>query len=115
MTYKRMMLPEDFPDQKEMEEFEPTKESFHEVFEDLCVVISTDLVKAKHCGAILEAAEQAGIAWQFYLNFDSIPSEIRKEQWFKFVEKYNFFPNDDISDIWMNIRLTTLDNAGLDP
>lgn len=89
------------------------KANFKEVFEDLMLMVSHDLVLNDRIEVIKAVCDDARLAWT--VSCAPMSTEELHTQWMYFVEKYNFRYDDEADDIWMNIKLTVLDFAGLKP
>lgn len=109
MTYERMsQYSLDTSDDVEL-----TDAHFGELFEDLSIVINAYLLP----GGKYDIAQDVAFDAMHVHSMKNplICDDEKKECWLKMARKYNFYPNDAFDDVWMNVKLSTLDRAGLEP
>ena len=87
-------------------------EHFEELFEYLSIVISTYLLPNDKYEI---AKDLASDVMQAHRAIHQFSKAERRDFWNEMARKYNFYPNDAFDDVWMNVKLSTLDRAGLEP
>lgn len=109
--YARLCLPGDSIE--EDMNYQPTLADFENLRTCLALVIAGDLLPNAKVELAMELAEDLMEVQKVIITAERFWS--RKKTWKSFADKYQFMQNDEPDDVWMNVRLSTLDRAGLEP